>query len=77
MLSKRGITYHITFEIVAKALDGQRYPLPLNEYMLMCDAERGIGPKRVDDLCSVNFVDLGLSLSINNGICAPRLGFEP
>ena len=37
--------------IVAKALDGQRYPLPLCEYMWMCDGERGSGPEGVDDLC--------------------------
>ena len=38
-------------EIVAKALDGQRYPLPLCEYMWVCDGERGSGPKGADDLC--------------------------
>ena len=31
--------------IVAKALDGQRYPLPLCEYMRVCDGERGSAPK--------------------------------
>ena len=41
--------------IAAKALDGQRYPLPLCEYMLMCDGERGSGPEGADDLCSVSF----------------------
>ena len=35
--------------IVAKALDGRRYPLPLCEYMLMCDGERGSGPEGADD----------------------------
>ena len=40
-------------QIVAKALDGQRYPLPLCEYMLMCDGERGSGPKGANDLCTV------------------------
>ena len=54
--------------IVAKALDGQRYPLPLCEYMLMCDGERGSGPEGADDLCSVIFEDLGLKVSINNEI---------
>ena len=54
--------------IVAKALDGQRYPLPLCEYMWVCDGERGSGPEGADDLCLVNFEALGLNLSINNGI---------
>ena len=54
--------------IVAKALDGQRYPLPLYEYMLMCDGERGSGPEGADDLCLVCFEALGSNLSINNGI---------
>ena len=42
-------------EIVAKALGGQRYPLPLCVYILMCDGERGSGPKGANDLCSVCF----------------------
>ena len=54
--------------IVAKALDGQRYPLPLCEHMLMCDGERGSGPKGADDLCLVSFEALGLNLSIIIGI---------
>ena len=54
-------------EIVAKALDGQRYLLPQCEYML-CDSERGNGPKGADDLCSGIFEDLGLKVSINNGV---------
>ena len=41
--------------IVAKALDGQRYPLPLCEYMWVYDGERGSDPERADDLCSVSF----------------------
>ena len=49
--------------IVAKALDGQRYPLPLCEYMKVCDGERGSGPEGADDLCLVNFEALGLNLS--------------
>ena len=57
-----------SFLIVAKALDGQRYPLPLCEHMLMCDGERGSGPEGADDLCLVSFEALGLNLSINNGI---------
>ena len=55
-------------KIVAKALDGQRYPLPLCEYMWVCDGERGSGPEGADDLCLVSFEALGLNLSINNGI---------
>ena len=39
--------------IVAKASDGQRYPLPLCEYVWVCDGERGSGPEGADDLCSV------------------------
>ena len=54
-------------EIVAKALDGQRYPLPLCEFMWMCDGERGSGPEGADDLCLVGFEALGLNLSINYG----------
>ena len=42
-------------KIVAKALDGQRYLLPLCEYMWMCDSERGSGPEGADDLCLVSF----------------------
>ena len=41
--------------IVAKALDGQRYPLPLRGYMWMCDRERGSGSEGADDLCLVSF----------------------
>ena len=37
--------------IVAKALDGQRYPLPLCEYIWVYDGERGSGPEGADDLC--------------------------
>ena len=50
--------------IVAKALDGQRYPLPLSEYMWVCDGERDSGPKGADDLCLVSFEGLGLNLSL-------------
>ena len=50
--------------IVAKALDGQRYPLPLCEYMWVCDGERGSGPEGTDDLCLVSFEALGLNLSL-------------
>ena len=51
-----------------KASGGQRYPLPLCEYMWVCDGERGSGPEGADDLCLVSFEALGLNLSINNGI---------
>ena len=52
---------------VAKALDGQRYLLPLCEYKWVCDGERGSGPKGADDLCLVSFEAQGL-VSINSGI---------
>ena len=46
---------------VAKASDGQRYPLPLCEYMWMCDSERGSGPEGADDLYLVSFEALILA----------------
>ena len=55
-------------EIVAKALDGQQYLLPLCEFMWVYDGERGSGPEGADDLCLVSYEALGLYLSINNGI---------
>ena len=58
---------------VAKAIDGQRYPLPLCEYMWVCDGERGSGPEGADDLCLVSFEALGLNLSIDIRIKAFRL----
>ena len=54
-------------KIVAKALDGQWYPLSLCEHMLMCDGEKDSGPKGTDDLCLVDFEALGMNLSINYG----------
>ena len=54
--------------IVAKALDGQRNPLPLCDYMWVYDGEGGSGPEGADDLCLVGFEALGLNLSINYGI---------
>ena len=54
--------------MVEKALDGQRYPLPLCEYMWVCDGERGSGPEGADYLCLVSFDALGLNLSIDDGI---------
>ena len=37
--------------IVAKVLDGQRYPLPPCEFMWMFGGKRGSGPKGTNDLC--------------------------
>ena len=59
--------------IVAKALDGQRYPMPLCEIMWVCDGERGSVPEGADDLCLVCFEALGLNLSIDIRIKAFRL----
>ena len=53
---------------VAKALDGQRYLLPLSEFMWVCEGNRGSDPERADDLCLISFGALGLNFSINNGI---------
>ena len=36
--------------------------------MLMCDGESGSGPEGADDLCLVVLEDLGLKVSINDGI---------
>ena len=51
-------------KIVAKALDGQRYPLPPCECMWMCEGERGSGPEGADDLCLVCFRNFGLKAVI-------------
>ena len=68
-------------KIVAKALDGQRYPLPPCECMWMCEGERGSGPKGADDLCLVSLKVLDWNLSFNAGMSLDsrplRLGFEP
>ena len=45
------LSYLASKMIVAKALDGQRFPLPLCECMWMCDGERGSGPEGANDLC--------------------------
>ena len=58
-----------------KSVRWSTVPVPLCEYVLMCDGERGSGPKEADDLCLVIFDDLGLKVSINNGTLASRLGF--
>ena len=50
-------------------LDGQRHPLPLCEYMWVCDGERGSGPEGANDLCC-------FYLSQEAGIGALKLGFE-
>ena len=63
--------------INAKALDGQRYLLPLCEHMLMCDGERGSGPEGADDLCLVGFEALGLNLSINYGFKSQGCDLSP
>ena len=54
--------------IAAKALDGQRYPMPLCEYMWVYDGERGSRSEGANNLCFVSTEALGLNLSINNGI---------
>ena len=51
-------------KIVAKALDGQRYPLPLHEYLWMCDGERGSGPEGANDLCLVSFERQGHNMRL-------------
>ena len=73
MRKVEGKKKYIYQRIVAKALDGQRYPLPLCEYMLMCDGERGSGPEGADDLCLVSFEALGLNLSLKAVIQAMML----
>ena len=56
--------------IVAKASDGQRYPLPLCECLCVWGGYRGSGPEGADDLCC-------FYLSFKAGIRAWRLGYEP
>ena len=36
--------------IVAKASDGQQYPLPLSLCLVVFDGERGSGPDGADDI---------------------------
>ena len=59
-------------EIVAKALNGQRYPLPPCEFMWMCGkrmcGKRGSGPKGADDLCLASLELQGWDLSLKAGI---------
>ena len=63
--------------IVAEALDGQQYPLPMCVYMWVCDGERGSGPEGADDLCLVSsrleFEHQHWNLSLEAVICALRL----
>ena len=40
-----------TLIIVAKASDGQRYPLPLSWCLVVCEREWGSGPEGADDVC--------------------------
>ena len=54
--------------IVAKALDGQRYPLPPCEFMWMCGCKRGSGPEEADDLCLASLELQGWDLSLKAGI---------
>ena len=56
----------VKMKIVAKALDGQRYPLPLSECMWVW----GSWWEGANDLCWIY-------LSLKAGIRAWRLGFEP
>ena len=55
-------------EIVAKALDGQRYPLPPCEFMWMSGGKRGSGPEGADDLCLASLELQGWDLSLKAGI---------
>ena len=66
----------LEYLIVAKALDGQRYPLPLCECMWVCDSERGSGPEGADDLCSVCFEAWGWDLSHDAGYWPSSPEFE-
>ena len=63
-------TIHLLLVAVASEdrVDGQRCPLPLCEYMWMCDGERASGPKGADDLCLVSMEPQGWDLSPNAGI---------
>ena len=54
--------------IVAKALDGQRYPLPPCEFMWMFGGKRGSGPEGADDLCLASLELQGWDLSLKAGI---------
>ena len=56
-------------KIVANALDGQRYPLPLCECIRVRGGRRGSGFEGADDLCC-------FYLSLEAKIEALKLGFE-
>ena len=38
--------------ILAKVLDGQRYPMPLGKFMWGREVERGKDPEGTNDICS-------------------------
>ena len=48
--TKMGFYHFHPSKIVAKASDGQRYPLPLSLCLVVCDDERGSGPEGADDV---------------------------
>ena len=50
--------------IVTKALDGQRYPLTLHDYLWMCEEVRGSGPKGANNLCLESFERRGHNISL-------------
>ena len=52
----------------AKKSDSTKSRDAIGVEFMLCDGERGSGPKGADDLCSVIFEELGLNVSINNGI---------
>ena len=59
-----------TNKIVARALDGHRYLLPLCEWLWEWGGQRGSGPEGADDLCC-------FYLSLKAGIRAWRLELGP
>ena len=59
-----------TGRIVAKALDGQRYPLPPCEFIWMSGGKRGSGPEGAKDLCLASLELQGWDLSLKAGILA-------
>ena len=67
----------INLVIVAKTSDGQRYPLPLIYYLIVCDGESGSGLIRTDD---VHFGCLALNEGFwpqvtLEGVARPKRGF--
>ena len=51
--------------IVAKASDGQRYPMPLSKCWFELDSERGSGPEGVADI----HIELFASLTVLHFSC--------